>query len=143
MIDLGLDGARAVVVGAGFIPSRAGHGRGSALRLAAAGATVACVDMDEGRAHDIVGEITAEGGKAFAVVGDVRTEAEAKRIVGRGQAEAAVPMRTFEQNPDLANLLLRLGALETSLKDKSTLIFDERTPPFDLFKGFATNSPTH
>lgn len=31
MIDLGLDGARAIVVGAGFIPYRAGHGRGSAL----------------------------------------------------------------------------------------------------------------
>jgi len=75
MIDLGLDGARAIVVGAGFIPYRAGHGRGSALRLAAAGATVACVDMDEGRGGAIVAEIVSAGGKAFAVVGDVRTEA--------------------------------------------------------------------
>ena len=57
MIDLGLDGARAIVVGAGFIPYRAGHGRGSALQLAAAGATVACVDMDEGRANEIAAEI--------------------------------------------------------------------------------------
>jgi NAD(P)-dependent dehydrogenase (short-subunit alcohol dehydrogenase family) len=86
MIDLGLDGARAVVVGAGFIPYRAGHGRGSALRLAAAGATVACVDMDEGRANDIAAEIIADGGKAFAVVGDVRTEAEAKRIIDEAAA---------------------------------------------------------
>src|SRR2546430_1959344 len=81
MIDLGLDGARAIVVGAGFIPYRAGHGRGSALRLAAAGATVACVDMDEGRAGEIVAEIGQAGGKALAVVGDVRTEAEATRII--------------------------------------------------------------
>jgi 3-oxoacyl-[acyl-carrier protein] reductase len=81
MIDLGLDGARAIVIGAGFIPYRAGHGRGSALRLAAAGATVACVDMDESRAGEIVAEIQEGGGKAFGVVGDVRTEAEARRVV--------------------------------------------------------------
>ena len=86
MIDLGLDGARAIVIGAGFIPSRAGHGRGSALQLAAAGATVACVDMDEGRATDIVAEIAKAGGKAFAVVGDVRTEAEARRVVDEAVA---------------------------------------------------------
>ncbi len=81
MIDLGLDGARAIVVGAGFIPHRAGHGRGSALQLAAAGAEVACVDMDEARAQEIVAEIEAAGGKAFPVVGDVRSEKEATRIV--------------------------------------------------------------
>jgi NAD(P)-dependent dehydrogenase (short-subunit alcohol dehydrogenase family) len=81
MIDMGLDGARAIVVGAGFIPHRAGHGRGSALRLGAAGATVACVDMDEGRANEIAKEIQQAGGKAFPVVGDVRSEAEAERIV--------------------------------------------------------------
>ena len=86
MIDLGLDGARAIVVGAGFIPARAGHGRGSALQLAAAGATVACVDMDEGRAKEIVAEIEAAGGQAFAVVGDVRTEAEASRVVDEAVA---------------------------------------------------------
>ena len=86
MIDLGLDGARAIVVGAGFIPYRAGHGRGSALRLAAAGAAVACVDMDEGRAGEIAAEIQAAGGKAFPVVGDVRTQAEATRIIGEAVA---------------------------------------------------------
>jgi NAD(P)-dependent dehydrogenase (short-subunit alcohol dehydrogenase family) len=86
MIDLGLDGARAVVVGAGFIPYRAGHGRGCALRLAAAGATVACVDMDEGRANEIAAEIGAAGGKAFPVIGDVRTEAEAKRVIDEAAA---------------------------------------------------------
>jgi NAD(P)-dependent dehydrogenase (short-subunit alcohol dehydrogenase family) len=86
MIDMGLDGARAVVVGAGFIPHRAGHGRGSALRLGAAGATVACVDMDENRANEIAAEIQLAGGKAFPVVGDVRSEAEAKRIIDEAVA---------------------------------------------------------
>jgi hypothetical protein len=45
----------------------------------------------------------------------------------------------FQQNPELANFLLRLNALEQSLKERSTLIFDQRTPPFDLFSGISTN----
>jgi NAD(P)-dependent dehydrogenase (short-subunit alcohol dehydrogenase family) len=81
MIDLGLSGARAIVVGAGFIPQRAGHGRGSALRLAQAGATVACIDIDEGRAADIVAEIESGGGKALAIVGDVTQRADARRVI--------------------------------------------------------------
>jgi hypothetical protein len=32
-----------------------------------------------------------------------------------------------------------LQAIEQSLKERSTLIFDERTPPFDLFQGYLTN----
>ena len=80
-IDLGLGGARAVVVGAGFLPDRAGHGRGSALRLAAAGATVACVDMDASRADAIVDEITSAGGSAFPVIGDMTDSAQADAAV--------------------------------------------------------------
>jgi 3-oxoacyl-[acyl-carrier protein] reductase len=45
MTDLGLVGKRAVVSGAGYIPGRAGHGRACSLKLAEAGATVACVDV--------------------------------------------------------------------------------------------------
>jgi 3-oxoacyl-[acyl-carrier protein] reductase len=71
MIDLGLTGARAIVAGAGFLPERAGHGRGSALQLAAAGATVACIDLDEGRAKEIVEEIKAAGGQAVPIVADM------------------------------------------------------------------------
>jgi modulator of FtsH protease HflC len=70
-------------------------------------------------------------------------EAEATRILGRGTAEAATAMKTFQQNPELENFLLRIDALELSLKDHSTLVFDQRTPPFDLFQGFGTNSPSH
>jgi len=86
MIDLGLDGARAIVVGAGFIPERAGHGRGTALRLAAAGATVACVDLDAGRAAAIVAEVEDAGGKAVAVVGDVTDSAQARRVIDESVA---------------------------------------------------------
>ena len=70
-------------------------------------------------------------------------EAEAKRIRGEGEAEAAKTLPTFQENPDLANFLLRIGALQQSLNQRSTLIFDQRTPPFDLFRSIPTNAPSH
>jgi membrane protease subunit HflC len=62
-------------------------------------------------------------------------EAEATGIRGKGEAEAAKYLPVFQQNPDLANFLLRLSALEQSTKERTILIFDPRTPPFDLFNG--------
>jgi len=67
--------------------------------------------------------------------------ADATRIRGEGEAEAANTYTNFQQNPELANYLLRIDALKQSLNQKSTLIFDERTPPFDLFQNLPTNSP--
>lgn len=64
----------------------------------------------------------------------------ALKIQGEGQTEAAKYLGVFEQNPELASFLFRLNALEDSLKDKSTLIFDQQTEPFTLFKGPLTNS---
>ena len=61
--------------------------------------------------------------------------ADATRIRGEGEAEAAKVLPVFQQNPELANFLLRIDALQQSLNQRSTLIFDERTPPFDLFTG--------
>jgi NAD(P)-dependent dehydrogenase (short-subunit alcohol dehydrogenase family) len=81
MIDLGLTGKRAVVSGAGFIPERAGHGRQSSLKLAEAGATVACIDIDEGRARGIVSEIEAAGGHAFAVLADMTDRDQVQRAI--------------------------------------------------------------
>jgi len=66
-------------------------------------------------------------------------EAQATRIRGEGEAAAAQILPVFERNPALANFELRLRALEQALKERTTLIFDERTPPFDLFQGFLTN----
>src|SRR5436190_7367087 len=66
-------------------------------------------------------------------------ESEATRIRGIGEAEAAKSLSVFQQNPELANFIFRLSALEGSLKERSTLIFDQRTPPFDLFRGISTN----
>ena len=64
-----------------------------------------------------------------------KADAEATRIRGEAEAEAAKYYEVFEKNPELAILLLKLNALEQSLKDHSTLILDQRTPPFDLLNG--------
>jgi membrane protease subunit HflC len=62
-------------------------------------------------------------------------EGQATRIRGEAEAKAAESLAVFQQNPELANFLFRLTALEGSLKERSTLIFDQHTPPFDLFRG--------
>jgi len=69
-----------------------------------------------------------------------KAQAEATRIRAEGEAEAAKTLPIFQQNPELANYLLRIAALQQSLNQKATLIFDERTPPFDLFSHLPTNS---
>jgi modulator of FtsH protease HflC len=67
-------------------------------------------------------------------------QADATRIRSQGEAEAARILPVFQKNPQLATFLLRIDALQASLKNHSTLIFDDRTPPFDLFHGSLTNS---
>ena len=86
MIDLGLDGKRAVVSGAGYRPQRAGHGRMTSLKLADAGATVACIDIDDGRAKGIVAEIEHAGGKAFPVIADMTDRIQVQRALDEAVA---------------------------------------------------------
>jgi modulator of FtsH protease HflC len=69
--------------------------------------------------------------------------ADATRIRGEGEAAAAKVLPVFQQNPELANFLLRIDALQQALNQRSTLIFDERTPPFDLFTGIPASAPSH
>jgi membrane protease subunit HflC len=66
-------------------------------------------------------------------------ESEATRIRGEGEAEAAKSLVAFRQNPELANFIFRLNALEVSLKNRAVLVFDQNTPPFDLLRGASTN----
>jgi modulator of FtsH protease HflC len=68
-------------------------------------------------------------------------QGEALRIQGQGEAEASKYLAAFQQNPELASFLFRLDALQESLKEKSTLIFDQQTEPFTLFRGAITNLP--
>jgi modulator of FtsH protease HflC len=66
-------------------------------------------------------------------------QGKATGIKGQGEAEAAKSLAVFQQNPELASFLFRLNALEGSLKERSILVFDQHTPPFDLFRGGSTN----
>lgn len=66
-------------------------------------------------------------------------EAQATEIRGKGEADAAQYLTVFQQNPELANFIFRLTALENALKDRSTLILDQSIQPFDLFQGGFTN----
>jgi membrane protease subunit HflC len=66
-------------------------------------------------------------------------DGQATHIRGMGEAEAAKSLAVFQQKPELANFIFSLNALEGSLKERSTLIFDRHTSPFDLFGGASTN----
>ena len=69
----------------------------------------------------------------------INAEGQATIIKGQGEAEAAKSLKVFQQDPDLANFLFRLNALEGATKYRTILIFDQHTLPFDLFRGTSTN----
>lgn len=87
-------------------------------------------------------EIEAEGDReaktlkaeADLKANEILATAEAQAKVLRGEAEAASAQyfKEFEKNPELANFLFNLNALEGSLKENATLILDPNTPPFNL-----------
>jgi 3-oxoacyl-[acyl-carrier protein] reductase len=95
MIDFGLSGRVALVSGAGYIPERAGHGRACSLKLAEAGAAVACIDIDESRAEGTATEVRKNGGTAVPIVADMTIPEEVQRAVDEaveelGQVDACV-----------------------------------------------------
>jgi membrane protease subunit HflC len=69
-------------------------------------------------------------------------DAEATKIKALGQSKAAESFAVFQQEPSLANFLLSLNALGESLKTRATLVFDQRTAPFQLLQGYPTNQPS-
>ena len=71
-----------------------------------------------------------------------KAEGEATVIRGQGEAEAAKSYAVFERNPDLAVFLIQLNALANSLKERSTLVLDPQTPPFNLLKGQPGDFPS-
>jgi membrane protease subunit HflC len=70
-----------------------------------------------------------------------RAQAQVIEIRGQADAEAAKALAVFRENPELAIFLLKINALEESLKERSTLILDQRTPPFDLLDAAAKSNP--
>src|SRR5262244_1495859 len=60
-----------------------GMGRAGALRFAREGAAVAVVDLDRSGVDAVVGEITAAGGRALGIVGNLEEDDFARGIVRR------------------------------------------------------------
>ena len=58
-----------------------GIGRSIALALAAQGATIVAVDMDQASTEAVVAELQAAGGKALAVIGNVTVSADVERMI--------------------------------------------------------------
>jgi NAD(P)-dependent dehydrogenase (short-subunit alcohol dehydrogenase family) len=76
-----LDGKVALVTGAG-----SGLGRGSAIALAKAGASIVCNDVSEAGAAETVAAIEAVGGHAVAAVGDVSRTTDVKAMIAKAVA---------------------------------------------------------
>src|SRR5437868_2891120 len=58
-----------------------GMGRAGALRFAKEGAAVGVADIDQAGVEAVVAEITAAGGRALALAGDLRQDSFARDIV--------------------------------------------------------------
>jgi membrane protease subunit HflC len=70
-----------------------------------------------------------------------KAKAEAIRITGEAETKAAGYYAVFEKYPELAIFLFQLKALEQSLKERTHLILDQQTPPFNLLNG-SGNAPS-
>lgn len=130
MIDLGLTGKRAVVSGAGYIRERAGHGYFSSMNLAAAGATVACIDIDEARAREVVADIEAAGGRAFAVCANMTD----RKQVDRALEEAVEGLGGIDVCVDIIGGAKWDKAEDVTLDDWSWAIENNLTQVFHLFQ---------
>ncbi|OBI30474.1 3-oxoacyl-ACP reductase [Mycobacterium sp. E1386] len=133
MIDLGLSGKRAVVSGAGYIPERAGHGWFTSLALAEAGASVACIDIDEQRAEQVAGEIVSRGGIAIPIVADMTDPVQ----VGRAIDDAVAALGGIDVCVDIIG-----GATWSKVEDFTTQLWDTAihynlTQVFYLFQAAA------
>ncbi len=134
MIDFGLSGKRAVVSGAGYIPERAGHGWFTSLALAEAGASVACIDIDQQRAKRIVGEIVSRGGDAIPIVADMTDPAQVSRAID----EAVAALGGVDVCVDIIG-----GATWSKVEDFTTQLWDvaiqyNLTQVFYLFQTVAS-----
>jgi NAD(P)-dependent dehydrogenase (short-subunit alcohol dehydrogenase family) len=103
-----LDNAAVLVTGAG-----SGIGAAIAALAAEAGARVAVNDLDPARAAASVESITARGGSAIAVPGDVSQEATAREVV----AHAARELGGLDGLVNNAGLYRQSTLLEVSAQD--------------------------
>jgi membrane protease subunit HflC len=61
-----------------------------------------------------------------------KAEGKASEISGQAESEVAKSLSVFNENIGFATFLMKNAALEEALKDRTTLILDQRTTPFDL-----------
>jgi NAD(P)-dependent dehydrogenase (short-subunit alcohol dehydrogenase family) len=74
-----LAGKVAFITGAGM-----GIGRAAALRFAEEGARIVVADIDERAGRETAASVSAAGGEAIAVTGDVAMEADVERMIADG-----------------------------------------------------------
>jgi membrane protease subunit HflC len=89
----------------------------------------------EGRAQEIRAEANLKKEELLA-----KAKGQAARITGQADGVASEAYSKLQQDPELAKFLFELRALETSLKERSTIIADPNTPPFDLLRSPGTKS---
>jgi NAD(P)-dependent dehydrogenase (short-subunit alcohol dehydrogenase family) len=101
-------GRRALVTGAG-----AGIGRAIALRLAAGGARVGCLDLDVGAAEAAAEEIRTAGGEGMAVGADVSSE----EAVASAVASVVESLGGLDVLVNNAGIVVIKSFADTSLED--------------------------
>jgi NAD(P)-dependent dehydrogenase (short-subunit alcohol dehydrogenase family) len=131
LIDLGLAGKRGIVSGAGR--RRAGHGRLVSLRLAEAGVSLACIDIDEKRCREIVGEIEEAGGNAIPIIADMTNPDESERAVG----DAAKALGGIDICVDIIGGARYAPLVETTSEDWNWTIENNLTQMFYLYRAAA------
>lgn len=109
-----LEGKVALVTGAS-----SGIGEGTALALAAAGATVAVAARRADRLEGLVGKIVAAGGKALALPGDMTDEKDAVRVV----EETVVRLGRIDILINSAGVM-QAGGIENCDVDEYRRVFD-------------------
>jgi len=70
-----------------------------------------------------------------------QAKAEAIRITGEAEKNAAEYYAAFEKDNKLAVFLFQLKTLEQSLKERTHLFLDQQTPPFNLLKSQDASAP--
>lgn len=115
------DGLTAIVTGAG-----SGIGQATALRLAAEGAQVAVIDIDQAAADRTRAEIEDQGGRAHVVVIDVSDPLQVHEALVTVQREIGIP-QVLVNNAGI----LRLAAMEETSDELFELVL--RTNLFSVF----------
>ena len=92
--------------------------------------TAASIDKQKGKVEAEKIKTDANQKKREVIT---KAEAEAKKLMAEGDADAAKQYAVFSQNPELAAYLRKLDSLKRIVKTKTTLVLGTDSAPFDLF----------